>query len=471
MRSMLVCLILLPIVMPLSARAATFDVGPGQPHAAIGDVPWEALAPGDTVRIHWRETAYHEKFVIGRQGTSEAWITVRGIPNEQGDLPVIDGRDATTRPALNYWNENRGLIKIGGSNSPADTLPQYIRIENLELRGARPPYSFTGRNGLTDYVNNAAAIYVERGAHLVFSGCVLRDCGNGLFIGNQTSDVLVEGCHIYDNGMEGRIYEHNAYTECDGIVYQYNRFGPPRAGALGNNLKDRSAGLVVRYNWIEGGNRQLDLVESDSDVFIADPKYRATFVYGNVLVERDGDGNSQILHYGGDNGNASRYRKGTLYFYHNTVVSSRSGNTTLARLSTDDEHCEAWNNILFATAGGSRLAMLDADGTMNLRGNWLSTGWRKSHSNGAASVDDDGSNRMGATPEFVDFAGSDFRPAEGSVCRAAGLALPEPLATTHPVMRQYVAPQTGADRVAPPLDLGALDGPVRNAVAMFLIYR
>jgi len=68
--------------------------------------------------------------------------------------------------------------------------------------------------------------------------------------------------------------------------------------------------------------------------------YHTTFVYGNVLVEHDDDGNSQILHYGGDSGDESIYRKGTLYFYNNTIVSERAGNTTLMHLSTNEEHAD-----------------------------------------------------------------------------------------------------------------------------------
>ena len=74
------------------------------------------------------------------------------------------------------------------------------------------------------------------------------------------------------------------------IVFQDNHYGALRPGADGNNLKDRSGGLVVRYNWIENGNRQLDLVETDHDELVADPRYNETFVYGNVLVESDGEG-------------------------------------------------------------------------------------------------------------------------------------------------------------------------------------
>ena len=61
---------------------------------------------------------------------------------------------------------------------------------------------------------------------------------------------------------------------------------------------------------------------------VNDPGYRKTFVYGNILIEPEGAGNSQIVHYGGDSGDASIYRKGTLYSYNNTVVSTRTGNTT-----------------------------------------------------------------------------------------------------------------------------------------------
>ena len=135
---------------------------------------------------------------------------------------------------------------------------------------------------------------------------MLHDSGNGLFIGafdGATQDILIEGNHIFDNGIENSYYEHNTYTAAIHITYQFNRLGRLRPAAAGNNLKDRSAGLVVRYNWIEDGNRQLDLVDAeDSAVLVNHPDYRRTFVYGNVLVEADGEGNSQIVHYGGDSG-------------------------------------------------------------------------------------------------------------------------------------------------------------------------
>ena len=129
------------------APAADYHVGPGQALAEAGDVPWESRAPGDNVFIHWRAAPYLSKWVLCRQGAPGAWITVAGVPGPAGELPVIDGNGATTRSQLNYWNENRGVIKIGGANTPPDTTPSYILVQNLEIRSARPPYGYTGRSG------------------------------------------------------------------------------------------------------------------------------------------------------------------------------------------------------------------------------------------------------------------------------------------------------------------------------------
>ena len=73
-------------------------------------------------------------------------------------------------------------------------------------------------------------------------------------------------------------------------------------------------------------------------------------------MEGENQGNRQIVHYGGDSRDLTRYRKGTLYFYNNTVVSTRSDRTTVFRLSSQDESCEAWNNIFYVSQPGNRLA-------------------------------------------------------------------------------------------------------------------
>lgn len=439
------------------ASAATYEVGPGKPHAEVENVPWESIAPGDTVLIHWRAQPYASKFVLAVPATQSLPFVLRGVAGPAGELPVITGENAQTRTVLNFWNENRAVIKIGGSNNPPDATPAWITVENLDIRSARPPFQYFSPRGNGAYINNAASIYVEKGQNITIRNCVLRDSGNGLFVANQSSNVLVEGNWIYDNGNIGSIYEHNSYTEANGITFQFNRYGPLRTGCLGNNLKDRSAGTIVRYNWIESGNRQLDLVESGSASLINLPSYRSTFVYGNILIEPDGAGNSQIVHYGGDNGDTSTYRKGTLYFFNNTVVSTRSGNTTLMRLSTSGESADARNNIVSVTAAGSSLGMIDSEGALRMRNNWFKQGWVRSHGNASANVIDEGGTIAQAAPGFVDAAGQNFRLIASSSCINAGTANAAG-ASAHPVLREYqlhrgstLRPSSGT------MDLGAFE--------------
>jgi hypothetical protein len=430
-------------VLP-SARAATFEVGPGKAFLNIGDVPWESLQAGDTVLIHWRPAPYKEKWVICRQGSPAAPITVRGVPGPAGELPIIDGNGATTRAALNYWSEVRGIIKIGGANVPADTMPRYIVIENLDIRSARPPYTFTSAGGATQtYSDNASAIYVEKGENITVRNCAMHDAGNGFFVASSDAqasrDILVEGNHIYDNGITDSIFQHNNYTAAIGITFQYNLFGPLRAGCLGNNLKDRSAGLVVRHNWIEGGNRQLDLVDGeDSGLIRADPRYRQTHVYGNILVEPAGAGNRQIVHYGGDSGATASYRKGVLHFYNNTVVSNRTDRTTLFRLSTNEERCDARNNIFYVLAAGNTLSLLDAAGVLDLSHNWFKPGWVSTFGTLSGTINNDGTSLSGSAPGFVDEAGQDYRLLDISACVNRGAALNPNVLPTHALVRQYV---------------------------------
>lgn len=446
-----------------ATNAATYEVKPNTTLDTIAEVPWATLQPGDTVLIYWKDTPYKEKWVICRQGTSLQPITVRGVLGPNGERPVIDGNGAITPTNLNYWNENRGTIKIGGANVPADTMPKYITIENLEVRGAFQGYQFTRFTGQTQsYSQNAAPIYVEKAENLTIRNCIITDGGNGLFIGSSDTDpsrnILVEGNYIYGNGNSASAFEHNNYTAAIGITFQYNRFGPLRSGANGNGLKDRSAGLVVRYNWIEGGNRNLDLVDGEDSILIrSDPNYHKTFVYGNVLIKLDG-GNNQTTHYGGDSGTTDNYRKGTLYFYNNTIVSTRTGNTVVFRLSTIDENCDARNNIFYSTGAGTSLAMLAETGSLVLTNNWSKSGWRNSFENPFGGTVIGNSMVIGTSPGFVDVANQEFHLASNAQAVNAGTALHANVLPANNVVRQYVRHQTSESRpVSNQLDIGAFE--------------
>lgn len=461
-------LILLLLASPLSAL--TYSVGPSQTYTNIGDVPWESISAGDIVEIHWRATPYAEKWVICKQGTAGNPIIVRGIPNGSGDLPVITGQNATTRSQLSFWNENRSLIKIGGASVPADTTPQYITIENLELRGAYEGYTYTNAAGASGqaYTYGASAIYIEKGKHITIRGCTVTDCGNGIFVApgggasspsSMSEYITIAGNYIHGNGNVGRIYEHNTYCEANHIVYEYNRYGALRSGAGGNNLKDRSANCVVRYNWIFSGNRQLDLTEADGSGIETLTGYNATYVYGNILYE-DQSGNSQVIHYGGDNGTTSTYRKGTLYLYNNTIYSTRSGNTTLVRLSTNDESCDCRNNIIFVTAAAANLGLIDNTGTLTYRNCFFKGTPTPSHSGGSmqGTVTNAGGNVTGSDPGWVSVGSEDFTLLGAAPCRDAGTSLHASVLPTHNLTLEYVRHQSTQTRASDgTFDIGAFE--------------
>lgn len=453
-------LLLLPLLS--IGQAATYEIGPGRQFTSIGAAPWATLKPGDTVSIYWRADPYREKWVLCLRGTAEAPITVRGISGPNGELPVIEGSGATTAPGVNFWSEVRGVIKIGGASIPADTMPQYIVIDGLEVRGARRENSFRDKSGATqNYARNASGVYVEKGEHITIRNCIFRDNGNGFFVASsddETSrDILVEGNYIYDNGNPGSNTEHNSYTAASGITFQFNRYGPLKAGATGNNLKDRSSALVIRYNWIEGGNRELDLVDAEDSIVIRnDPRYHETFVYGNVLIEPAGAGNRQIVHYGGDSDDEPTYRKGTLYFFHNTVISTRTDRTTLVRLSTPDERCDARNNIAWVSGPGSFLALLDEAGTIELSGNWMKPGWTGNFDPDFVPNVIDNGTFGSISPGFLDETAQDFRIRPDG--ETAGMSIPLAAAALpdHDVRFQYLKHQKSAQR-STAADVGAFE--------------
>ena len=446
------------LVLAGGAFAATYEVGPDKQLADPGQVPWESLSPGDTVLIYPRTEPYRSKFVLCRAGRPDAPITVRGVPDAVGRLPVLTGAGATTRRTLQYWGGERSIIKIGGAKNPPDTTPAYIVIENLEIGGARTAHQFTEADGKAHkYLKNAAAIRVEKGEHLIIRNCILRDCGNGLFISSSdkqaTRDVLVEGNRIFDNGNPGSGYEHNVYSEAIGLVFQFNRLGPLLARARGNNLKDRSAGLVVRYNWIEGGDKQLDLVDAeDSKLVRQDARYHEAFVYGNTLLKLPTDGHPFIVHCGGDSRQPANYRQGLLHFFNNTVVSLRKGTTVLFRFSSDAERAELRNNIFHTAAPKGKIAVVENTGRVDMTRNWFTAGWEHAADprstprfNGDALV------LAGGDPGFVNLAAQDFRLADDSPCRGTG--------TAAEIDRQYLKHQGAVPRTDEGRDLGAYSSP------------
>lgn len=393
-----------------SGSGIDYQVGSGAGQlASINLVPWERLAAGDTVRIFYSATPYRGHILLAARGTAQAPVRVCGVKGPNGERPIIDGQNAVVRSGLSYGyaiQETRAIVMVDrlGTEDWGTAYPTHIQIDGLEIRAQHPSYTFTNSAGVTQaYETFGACIWVDRGKNITIADNVLHDCTNGLFsksvdIGAGTAtiteDLRVVGNYIYGNGIVGDDHIHNIYTQSVRSTFEFNRIGPQRAGANGDALKDRSVATVVRYNHILEGAHSIDLVEAEDfpTTAMANPAYRSAFVYGNIITKTGTTGSA--IHYGGDHfystpdGNYGEpfFRRGTLYFYSNTVnITGTSGlydSPVIFQLSTTLESAQVWNNVfIFAStiAAPSLRAAWDsvnpdywtAGGTFVLGKNWV----------------------------------------------------------------------------------------------------
>ena len=428
---------------PLEERTllSTYNIGPGQPYTTLGSFPWSSLGPGDTVDIHWQPTPYYEKLLISESGTASAPINIVGVPGPSGQQPIIDGDNATTSSQFQYdydplQEDAVVLIRRSASQSSSYT-PSYINISGLEIRNGYQAYNFTDNTGKTQtYGAFAASVWIEGASNITIQNCTLDGSGLGLFAMTQVDDtrnLMVEGNYFYNNGVPGSDGEHQSYCEVDGVTYQYNYYGPLRAGAAGAELKDRSAGCVIRDNYFSPAAHMLDLVDAeDSPDLRSLPSYTNTYVYGNIFDNTGAQYTTLPIHFGGDSGNPG-YRP-NLYFYDNTYVgignqSSVGWRTSMFELDSTGQSVYAANNIFYnaAVTSGDSPSIFEFgtnQGNITFAGtNWVTPGWLASE---AAELGTSYAGTITGTntffvdpnnnPGFVNFSGGNYLSGQRIVC-------------------------------------------------------
>lgn len=419
-----------------------YEVGPGKAFASVEDVPWEKLGAGDTVMIFHRKDPYRSKILISRSGTATQPLRVCGVLGPKGERPVLDGENAVARktPVHAYEpQQDRGLVIVSlDKEDRYGTKPSHVVIEGLEIRNAFRDLPFTGQNGdRRKYLPLSAGVFVERGEDITIRDCLVQKNGNGIFVASGSDEatlsrrILIEGNEIRENGTPGDGFDrrHNVYGEAAGIVYQFNHLGPLRDGAGGSAIKDRSIGTVVRYNWIEGGARQLDMVEpEDANAQLhGHVSFDEAWVYGNVLLS-DERGSSNVVHFGGDTGMEDKYRKGPLHFFSNTVVvrvdQQKRWRTSLFQLESNGQTAKMASNVVWAFAPQGQpteLALMNASGKLEVgAGNVVGPAFGDFPQGREAKGSVVGSSAITkvSTSPFVDAARGDFTPAAALLGKA-----------------------------------------------------
>ncbi len=318
------------------------------------------------------------------------------------------------------------------------------------------------------------------GDHINIQQCILNNNGLGIFGAGQAdferlmTNITLDGNSIYGNGIIDGEGEHGTYLEGIDTTYEYNYYGPMRASAWGNALKDRGVGTIVEYNYIDGGAHQLDLVNTDNEesLGLTLPEYRQEYVFGNVLVSPVGDASAPV-YYGNDDGISVQDQQGILYFYNNTIIiqSNKSEAYKLDAIETSDpaNTLDIRNNIIaeIPDNSGSPTSDLGLIGYnddayfganliiaenyfMTIGGGYNLAGYAGGQNNliiGSVSS-------LG----FVDPTNNDFRLITGSLAIDAESRLAGSTAA-YPVNEEYVNPQSWQARavVGSAADLGAFE--------------
>jgi hypothetical protein len=334
--------------MTAVAGGTTYNVGPGKAYAELTTVPWMSLKAGDVVNVFYRATPYRTKFMLRAAGTAAAPVVLNGVTDASCNRPEINGANAVTaddvksKKALYGYGEGyQTLSLIDIHRAHGDDFnyrPSHIIIKNLKLAGASAQNTFVNEvNVVERYAPSAAAIHVLSVDHLTIESSEITNNGQGVFTDSRnygdfdfTANVIIRRNKIYGNGLSGKDTEHDLYIQATRVLYEGNQFGPEGSGAKGSTVKDRSSGMVMRYNHIIGSARAIDMVHPEAyqgGTAFADPLYKDSWVYGN-LIEHDAmkfkitDGQGVPFHWGFDK-YVSELSRRKLNFYNNTFVSNQ----------------------------------------------------------------------------------------------------------------------------------------------------
>ncbi len=291
--------VLLVVLSPTAALAATHEVGPGKPYAT----PCAAIAaaaPGDVIEID--AAGSYDGDVCA---WSKSNLTIRGVNGR----PHID--------AAGKSSQGKAIWVIAGD----DTV-----IENVELSGCEVPD------------DNGAAIRQE-GRNLTLRDCWLHHNQDGLLAGDKDgSTITLERCELSHNGA-GDGYSHNLYVNhVDKLVITDCWSHDAKIGHL---LKSRAKETWVTYSRLtdQGGTASYEL-----DL----PNGGSAYVIGNLFHQSATTDNGAMLSYLAEGTHAKNPGR-ELYVVHNTFVSD-DDNAIFVKVGAAAEPTRVTNNI-FVGAG------------------------------------------------------------------------------------------------------------------------
>ena len=224
---------------------------------------------------------------------SRRWKDLVGWPPYEGNLlgpVIIEGEPGKNPPVLDtdgygdgvlYYQ--KGLFNVGNFD---------VTFRNLIFKG------FRRRDG---YGNYAAVrigedfLSAPTNNKIVFEGCDIAGCDNGIMGGSKGQSVEIKGCHIHENGNEtGRA--HNLYIgNVDSLVV--DRLLSTRC-TIGHLLKTRAALTTIRNSRLLGGG--------GTESACLDVPNAGVLDVDNLVCDKSVDSDAHwIIHYSGENQDAA----------------------------------------------------------------------------------------------------------------------------------------------------------------------
>lgn len=361
-----------------------YEVGPSRAFTtlkSIGTVGWTGT--GAIVRIHNDDTTghapttYHEVMQIQGTGTATQPMYFCGVADSAGNLPVIDGSNATEDPLDSPYLVGAGAFKFVYTNSNyglgfevGSTGPDYVGITGIRIQNLNNNFSYypNGSPTLTPYTGGSG-IYLRAGRHVHYEGLDMNNVGWGVIANNNTTYTgssmtmfhQMMGSHISNFSDTNSYSEHALYMEAFYTLIENNLIENPTALDNGNFMKVRGGSAIIRYNALLGqlsGNTIAFPDMEDTFQFVSvddnlgpvgggcgasvwctittnnitiphliqnEEALAHDYVYGNILSNPNANGFNAIQ-YGSDSAptecppctNMSD-RQGRLYFWNNTV--------------------------------------------------------------------------------------------------------------------------------------------------------
>ncbi len=413
---------LLSLLVPWTAGAAAYSVGPGRTYSSpCALAAAVALAPGDVVEVD--PGTYGDTCQLTASGTASAPITLRGPP---GPMPVFSPPAGTDLSGAG--SVPRAIFQFTGGS--------YWVVQHLELKNAWN----TSANG--------AAFRLTAGAHdILIEDVSVHDCQDGM-MSDGPATLTVQNSDIFHNGA-GDGYSHNFYLQGDSAILIGNHIHDSNGG---QNVKLRSRYAALFYNLVENaGQYEMDLIQGPDT---SNANANAVLV-GNVIARPSASGNdNQVILFGTDDATQAA-RNGSLYAVNNTFVLKNSANHLFHAIQpVAGSQIVFENNIVFATAAGTALAA-DATTAGILSG---SHNWVGSNVTLAGTL---AQTFTGTDPGFI--GATDYHLQAGAPVIDQGLAHPtyvdgSGITQSAVPTEEFSAPQGTAVRPAQAMpDLGAFE--------------